>query len=257
MSRSGSAQYHGDVWYLGRNGALDARSFFIQRSLITVGTSSAGDRRAAYLEKEWMVFFRILRRHPAATERQHYLACADARANRRKLSGGPTIYDPFSPATDAAGNAVRTPFPNNQIPANRLNATDLKIAQKAYPAPNLQPGQIAGVNYINEGILTNNNDQFSARVDHQFGHKDNFFARYTQNTVRPVTLTLPGFGFEQDQLMKTLLASHTHMFSPTLLLTVRYGLSRRNRTRAWVDRDCRTTLGFCDISRHSTAIRSP
>jgi hypothetical protein len=73
------------------------------------------------------------------------------------------IYDPAS-GTPSGNQVARTPFPNNVIPASRLNPVALKLLQY-YPEPNL-PGQINGFqNYVVNAIDSDNYDNELARVD--------------------------------------------------------------------------------------------
>jgi hypothetical protein len=45
------------------------------------------------------------------------------------------IYDPLTTRTDASGNVIRDPFPNNIIPSNRVNPISAAVA-KFFSAPN-------------------------------------------------------------------------------------------------------------------------
>ena len=77
-----------------------------------------------------------------------------------------TIFDPASQIT-VNGQGVRTPFPNNVIPANRLSAAALKI-QALLPAPTL------GTNTNNWGqYYANPRTQWipSVKIDHNFSEK--------------------------------------------------------------------------------------
>ena len=48
------------------------------------------------------------------------------------------IYDPLTTTCNAAGQCTRTPFPNNVIPANRINPIALKLLV-ALPAAHTCP----------------------------------------------------------------------------------------------------------------------
>jgi hypothetical protein len=75
------------------------------------------------------------------------------------------IFDPTSTYTDANGRLMRTPFPNNVIPTNRLDPVALKI-QAMIPAPTT--GQTT-LNWV-PSIVTNTHQQIpSAKIDQDFG----------------------------------------------------------------------------------------
>jgi len=234
VTKAGGSAYHGDVWYTARHAALEARQFFAPSVSQFRWHQFGGAAGGPIVSKNsgWYFFgyYEGVRRRQESNFTGLVPTPEQLAGNFR---GGGTIYNPFQPTPDGAGRMTRAPFPNNVIPSSFLNATTSKLAKHAYPAPNLAPGQIPGANYLNAGAITHHQDQFSARVDHQFGPNDNFFTRYTQNELRPRSLSLPGFESKQNQLMKSLLASHTHVFGPTFLATIRYGMARRNRTR-WV-----------------------
>ncbi len=56
------------------------------------------------------------------------------------FSSAPTII--YDPATGGAAGVGRTPFPNNQIPANRISPVALRLLDKI-PMPNI-PGAPVG-----------------------------------------------------------------------------------------------------------------
>ena len=90
-----------------------------------------------------------------------------------------TIRDPLTMVNGVPSTA--TPFPNNVIPADRINATAKLIQDTYIPAPN-QGGPDDRVN--NLGFLHPwatdlfKWDSVTARVDHHFNDKNTIFARF-------------------------------------------------------------------------------
>jgi Carboxypeptidase regulatory-like domain/TonB-dependent Receptor Plug Domain len=82
------------------------------------------------------------------------------------------IYDPLTgePFRDAAGNIT------NIIPAGRINKNAQDLVNKYVPLPQFNPVDILDINTIINvpNILAQN--QYFARLDHQFGPKDRIFA---------------------------------------------------------------------------------
>src|SRR5262249_33227501 len=95
------------------------------------------------------------------------------------FSGDPPIFNPYTTAIGSDGEPVRQPVPNNQNPASLLNPAALTIAKSLYPTPNLPPNVIPGRNYLSSAPALQDGDQWSGRVDHQFGPKDSFYVRYS------------------------------------------------------------------------------
>jgi hypothetical protein len=158
-----------------------------------------------------------------------------------------TIYDPGTGVV--SGNQVaRKAFPNNIIPASRLNPVALKLLQY-FPEPNL-PGQINGFqNYLVNAIDSDNYDNELARVDvnitsnnklsADFHHnyraqdKNNYFTNLSQGNY----LWRRNFGSSLDDI---------YTISPTLFLDVRGSWTHYEETLAGrsVGKVNPTDLGF-------------
>lgn len=154
-------------------------------------------------------------------------------ATTRQLQAGQ--LDPVTGMVATRTGFVRDAFAGNQIPAGRLNANALRLMQ-LYPEPNQ-----AGLNNNYVVNRTNNDDthSFDVRVDHNFSGSDRFFARYSfsdNHKVRPSPFEgdADGGGFaEGDEKVRVhgFAASHTHMFSTTLINEARVGVSREHTNR--------------------------
>jgi hypothetical protein len=86
------------------------------------------------------------------------------------------IYDPATTVPDPAnpGNFIRSTFPNNQIPANRINPITAALLNY-YPLPTL-PG--ISDNYAVAVTRIDNWNKYFARVDQNFGDRNRLFVRY-------------------------------------------------------------------------------
>jgi hypothetical protein len=154
-------------------------------------------------------------------------------ATTRQLAAGQV--DPVTGMTATRAGFVRDSFAGNQIPAGRLSADALKLMM-LYPEPN-----VAGLNnnYVVNRQNTDDTHSFDTRVDHNFSTEDRFFARYSfsnNNKLRPSPFDGDGDGGgfnEGDEAVRVhgLAASHTHMFSSTLINEARFGLSQEHTNR--------------------------
>jgi hypothetical protein len=225
VTKSGGNQWHGDAWEFLRNNVLDARSFFLP----TIGAfrwnqfggAIGGPLTVPHLlskEKGWYVFgyYEGVRIHQASNFRGFVPTASELSGN---FAGDTPIYNPFS-------GQVRQPFPSNQIPANLINPASALIATTLYPAPNLPPNLIPGVNYLNTSPSLTDGDQWSARVDHQFGRKDSFFSRYSEARNPSHGVGLPSITSQTLSRLTNVVASDTHTFSPSFIVTARFGMSR-------------------------------
>lgn len=131
-----------------------------------------------------------------------------------------TIYNPFT----TSGN-TRTPFAGNKIPSNLMNPVAVAMA-KYFPKPNATG--LGSINYVLATSTDIKQSAYSIRVDHSFTDKTTIFGRYSWNKSdvhRPNPYGEgnaggPAFG-PQIFDRKNAVAQLTHVFSPTLVGTLR------------------------------------
>src|SRR6185437_12811294 len=208
VTKSGTPSYHGTLWEYWRNNILDAKAYFTPSVGIyhwnQFGAEAGGPLVFPWLlhkQNKWYVYgyFEGVR----ITSPGNYLATvptpaevsgdfsADAPSDLTQCktevvqdSAGKSfcalIYNPFATPDPVTGTYTRKPFDDNKIPSSMISSSAAVIANY-YPKPNYS---IAGqnVNWINQAGTHTNGNQWNARVDHQFGEKHSFFARYTGAT---------------------------------------------------------------------------
>src|SRR5262249_17158716 len=135
----------------------------------------------------------------------------------------------------APGSAPSQPFPNNQIPASRLNAQALKVASSYLPVTNDPCGKIV------YGIPTlGDEDQVIGRIDWVQNSKHSLFGRYfmDQYSNPPVfdgknllTTTQPG-NLERAQ---SVTLGDTYTFGPGTLNSAHFTFNRRRDNRGPTD----------------------
>ncbi len=144
------------------------------------------------------------------------------------FSGGQPIYDPATTRLDPATQRfIRDRFPNNMIPANRMDRVGRAIAA-------LYPNVAAsGANnysaYSGEKLL--NPDIFSAKVDHQlFEHQHLGLTLVTTNIPRlRVDVALPDpltSGIRQTAIAKTARVNHDWILAANKLNSLALGYNR-------------------------------
>jgi Carboxypeptidase regulatory-like domain/TonB-dependent Receptor Plug Domain/TonB dependent receptor len=149
-------------------------------------------------------------------------------ATTRAVTAGQ--MDPVTGMMAVATGYVRDPFPNNQLPANRLDPNAIKLLN-LYPAPT-GPGLFN--NYTADRVIQNNTNQFDVRVDHNFNDKDQIFGRfsYADNpdfVPGPFTSYADSSSFTQDTFHNNSVSaavSESHSFASSLINEVRIGYSR-------------------------------
>jgi hypothetical protein len=224
ITKSGGNGLHGSVYEFVRNSALDARNFFngarkppLRQNQFggTVGGALARDRTFLFLSGEGL----RERRSLTGTFSLPPLAARDG-----DFSGLGAIYDPLS--TNAQGQRVA--FAGNRIPLTRLDPAARLFLNKV-PVPQ-RAGHVQ--NFEAEPVSSNDNSQFTTRLDHTLSPKGTFYGRYSHsnsNTFRPFgssdlnEVLVPGFGTSISTYTRNLAVSHTRVYSPGFVQDVRFG----------------------------------
>jgi len=125
------------------------------------------------------------------------------------------------------------PFPNNQIPSDRLNPVSLKIQDKFFPLPNFgDPNAFHTQNYRELKIRPYDPSTYwTTRIDHKITDKNQVFGRYTWSRLynRPWEGNLPTIGKRwQQRDDRAATVSYTHSFRPNLLNEFRWGFGLNN-----------------------------
>lgn len=164
-----------------------------------------------------------------------------------------TIYDPNTTTLNAARTAyVRSPFAGNVIPANRINPVSAAIA-KYWPAPNTQGALYTGANnYVRTDENNIQKNTYSVRLDQNFTDDTRMFVRYSYDDTPSIRASpyglsdpgSPGFG-PQDFTRYNTVVEGDHIFSPTLIGTLRGSFSRLSNFRGPISQGFDlTSLGF-------------
>lgn len=143
-----------------------------------------------------------------------------------------TLFDPAT--TTAVGNSFsRTPFPNNVIPAGRIDPVARNIA-RLFPAPNTLGANYGVINYTRTDGSVVDKNSYSFRMDHNIGDKNRIFGRYSYDDTP--WMRAPAYGQEYRNIAPTAgpqvftrwnsVIEDTHIFSPTTLMMVRYSMTR-------------------------------
>ncbi|HEX3435739.1 MAG TPA: carboxypeptidase regulatory-like domain-containing protein [Pseudacidobacterium sp.] len=138
----------------------------------------------------------------------------------------PTIYDP----------QTGQPFPNNQIPAQRIDPVIAKLIA-LFPEPNVTAnGLFPEVNnYFRDAGVQDNTDNYDGRIDWAPSSNDTIFARYNySNRFRFIPGNIGGLadGSSTSAWGRQYLKNHslvlgwTHIFSPSIVNDFRVGWVR-------------------------------
>lgn len=227
--KSGTNNYHGALFEYFRNNVFDARNFFSPTNLglhqNQFGGMIAGPLNLPHYKGHDRTFFMISEESYRLTWGENEQGMVPTAAERAGNFSGDisntgakiTLKNPFS------SYAV---FPNNTIPVSLMSPVGVAVA-KFYPLPNyVSPAN----NYQSYADNIDNWDSITSKFDERVGDKDtisiNWGKRWEYSNAPWAEDSLGEFGnyVRDDREMGGL--TYTHIFSPTLVLEARGGLSR-------------------------------
>ncbi len=223
VTKSGSNQFHGDVYDFLRNSAMDSRNFFAPRTE-PLHRNQFGATLGGPIRKNKDFFF-LYYEGQRESDGQTQAAIVPTAAERAGNFSG--LVDPSTGQPAPLINYFTgAPFPNNQIPASILSPIALQ-AENLYPLPN------AGGNVFETTQLGSTNyEQGGFRLDHYISDKDQLFLRYSVsslNQLDPLPIAgagVPGFPVTDDIVTNSATVSWVHMISPQTIQTVRASFLR-------------------------------
>ena len=248
ISKSGTNEYRGTLFWFHQNRALDAKVYGAltkpQKISNDFGFSGSGPVRIPWLYdgKDKTFFFGTYEglRFPRGTTIQNTVPTQAMRNGDFSALANVTVRDPLT------GQA----FANNRIPDNRISSISKSILT-LYPLPNVSnPDQFRVANYIRNSSSSINSDQYDIRIDHNLTGKQSVFARWTWKEISqdsPNNLALPSnTAFDN---YKILVASHNYTVTPSLLNEARFGLTLNDSGTDFPfdGRDFTNKLGFTGI----------
>jgi hypothetical protein len=116
------------------------------------------------------------------------------------------------------------PFPNNMIPANRLDPLAIKLLQY-YPTPNIPSAGLSN-NYLALDNITENKYQITERADFVQSTKSTWFGRYSMQHELGIMPALDQNGMSLATDAKQMMINNTLILSPSLLNEFRVGYLR-------------------------------
>jgi hypothetical protein len=221
VTKSGTNQFHGQVFEFLRNDIMDARSFFAagleDLKQNQFGLASGGPLRK---DRVWFYgFYEGLRQLMAFSTAGYSPTEPMFVGNFAAVGRG--IYDP---ASYDATSGTRQPFPDNLIPASRINRVASNLLKYYVPGISLasMPGNIRG-NPRN----TLDDDQGGLRLDAALSSRSQLFFQILGQTTpseQPGLFPLSGLLYQNGSRLA--MVQHVWSMSPRAMNTLRAGFLR-------------------------------
>jgi len=170
VSKSGTNEYHGSLFYFGRNEGLDAKNFFdsptSDKPKLDQKQFGGTISGPIIKNKTFLLFNYEGARIERGTSAFYIVPSPDELAGRFST----TIIDPLT----------GQPFPNNTIPQSRFShLAQVALRNNWYPAPNVNAPQ---GNYQSIRTLPQTQNQYTVRLDQDLGGFGRAFGRFTKTT---------------------------------------------------------------------------
>jgi hypothetical protein len=221
VTKSGTNQFHGQVFEFLRNDVMDARSFFAT-GLEDLKQNQFGFASGGPLRKDRLWFYGFYEglRELMAFSTAGYSPTEPMFAGNFTADGR-VVYDP---ATYDVASGTRQPFPNNVIPASRINPVANKLLKYYVPGTSLasMPGNIYG-NPRN----TLNDDQGGLRLDAALSSRSQLFLQILGQSTpsnQPGLYPLSGLLYQNGSRLA--MVQHVWSMNPRALNSLRIGFLR-------------------------------
>jgi hypothetical protein len=214
--RSGTNQYRGSLFEYYRDESMNARNFFAATTA-PFNSHQFGGTFGGPIIRNRMFFFGDYQRLKQDQGRTVVTTVPTAEMRRGDLSVlADTIFDPLS----------RQAFAGNIIPSNRIDPVTRQVAD-LYPLPN-RPG--LADNYVENNVITQEQDAFDIRGDIHLGRWGSVFGRYSRAdrefTEPPTANIFMSGGNRSESGNYNLVLGHTYTLSSTRLNELRVGINK-------------------------------
>jgi hypothetical protein len=234
ISKAGTNQLHGSLFWYFQNSAFDATPYGSpsrpKKVANDFGVSAGGPVVIPHLYNghDKTFFFGTYEGfHYPQAQTVQYLVPTDLMKQgnfSQEVPAGGSLQNPFAPGTS---------YPNAQLPSITAAA---KTFMSLFPSPNFGNTNSAaqalasfGYNFVENRSEAYESNQFDTRIDHYFGQKAMIFGRFTWKNISldsPNNLNIPDSDlFDQYRI---LVASFSYNFRPNLINEFRFGFTLEN-----------------------------
>jgi hypothetical protein len=234
ITKSGSNDLHGRLFWLNTTSSLNARPYFSPSKAKNIINDFGVSAGGPIMRNKTFIFgtFEGLRQRQSTIVTPSLPTLRMRRGDFSELLAlaTPTIVrDPIN----------NQPFSGNVIPESRFNSASVKWQDKFFPAPNFGPPNLFVANFRAAYPAGNRQEQFDIRGDHYFSAKNTLYVRFSYRRNEPHALDSglpPDITGYRVQVRNGRLAaiSDTWTITPHLINEFKVGFSRNHNPREGV-----------------------
>ena len=231
ITKSGTNQFHGDVFGFVRNGDLNARNYFAKVADPLKRGQEGGTFGGPVVKNKTFFFagYQYTTLRNAVNGLNKFIPTqAEESGDFSALLNASDPNNPLGKATAIKDPTTGNPFPGNQIPVSRFDRAAVGVT-KFLPSVGG-----TGIVFFNQPQVQNFHDVLG-RGDHTFSPKDHLSARYNYQLFTNAAVYNPSnilaYFDGSDIVAQNAMIQETHIFSPTALNEFRVGFNRAASTR--------------------------
>jgi hypothetical protein len=224
--KSGTNDLAGSVFSFGNTEATAARNPFSQLPVAETKYLQGGFTLGGPIMRNKLFFFGDYVRTADDSGRLTQAHIPEAAFRNGDFSAAPTII--YDPRTGNADGSARTPFPNNQIPLDRISPIARQLLSNI-PMPNLGAG-VGVVNYEKPYVREKRTNQYDMKFTIQAATNDHLSDRYSKQnaqTYDPAIFGIYGglkpFAGSGTNPTHSMGITYNRVWSPSLVQEVRIG----------------------------------
>jgi hypothetical protein len=236
VTKSGTNQWHGDLFEFLRNTALNANNFFANKAgqiRPSFQLNQFGGTLGGPIQKDKTFIFGYYQGTRQRKGNAITIPTVLTAQERPDTSGVANFSDICPGAQCPVDPLTGKPFPGNIIPGNRIDPTAVKMIHAIMPLPNEGTSSFAFNAPFSASLDDLNETQFLIRVDHTINSTNRIFGNYFYNHDDGYGITGNFPENKHTKLFRNqdLILNWTHTFSPTLLNSASAGWNRMFHNR--------------------------
>ena len=233
VTKSGSNDVHGTVWWALERDGLNARNFFDAGKPETKRNQYGIEAGGPVVSDKlfWYGSYEGIRANLNSTARGNVPNAGWLNGDFSDILADTQLVDPLT----------GTPFDNNQIPSSRFDGFAQIWLGSGFIPPPTNPGEPN--NFVGPDLVDLEENKYLVRFDYAPSDNDKFFGRYSRSRSDRLENRIIREDSTRPLHADNVVVDWVHVFSPSLTLNVKGGLNKVDFSAAGRSQDTTTDWG--------------